>query len=118
VIIDSLHLTHCFRPGVLNWKDVEDFDERLASLGFGLLFLEATPEVHWKRGIQERKDDDFITQYSKKFGDSLADIHAYFMREQANMKRLSETSKMEKLTLSCSLSDDQLIDAAYGFWQR
>lgn len=42
-ILDTLHLTHCVRPGVVNWPDVAEIDARLAALGSKLLFLEAAP---------------------------------------------------------------------------
>jgi hypothetical protein len=28
VIVDTLHLTHCVRPGVVKWSDVAEVDER------------------------------------------------------------------------------------------
>jgi poly(hydroxyalkanoate) depolymerase family esterase len=32
-VVDTLHLTHCHQPGVVEWRDVADIDRRLAALG-------------------------------------------------------------------------------------
>jgi hypothetical protein len=43
VLVDTLYLTHCVRPGVVKWNDVEPYDRRLAAVGCKLLFLQGTP---------------------------------------------------------------------------
>src|SRR5271166_876603 len=81
-IIDALHLTHCVRPGVVEWTDVAPFDQRLGALGCGLLFLEVSPSTIWERGIKPRAQAQFIQEYARKFGRSHEEIHQYFVREQ------------------------------------
>ena len=75
VLIDTLHLTHCVRPGLVGWQDVADIDRRLAALECGLLFLEASPGNIWERGIQPRINDQFILEYAKKFGSTNEEKH-------------------------------------------
>jgi hypothetical protein len=60
VLIDTLHLTHCVRPGVVKWGDVERFDSRLAELGCKLCFLRVSPVAIWERGITPRQNEQFI----------------------------------------------------------
>src|SRR5579871_6163567 len=54
LLMDTLHLTHCVRPGVVKWKDVATYDARLAALGCKLLFLRTSPKELWERGIKPR----------------------------------------------------------------
>src|SRR5262249_39984322 len=56
-IVDTLHVTHCHRPGVVRWADVAPFDRRLAALGAKVLFVHASPEALWQRGIGARRHD-------------------------------------------------------------
>jgi GTPase SAR1 family protein len=46
-VVDTLHLTHCFRPGVVTWSQVGDLDERLARIGAKLVVLRASEEAIW-----------------------------------------------------------------------
>ena len=57
VVIDTLYLTHCVRPGVVRWRDVEEFDGRLAALGCKLLFLQVSSRMIWEQGIVPRLND-------------------------------------------------------------
>jgi hypothetical protein len=81
VLIDTLHLTHCVRPGVVRWSDVESFDRQLAALGCKLLFLRATPATLWERGLVPRVGAQFIEEYARKFGRTHEEIHQHFVRE-------------------------------------
>ena len=116
--IDTLHLTHCFRPGVLGWDDVRDFDRRLSMLGCRLLFLRATKETIRERAILERKDNEFITRYGRKYGDGLEAIHRYFVGEQEKMLALVGQSQMETLILEADDPASELSQRAFDFWMR
>lgn len=116
VVIDTLHLTHCVRPGLVEWSDVEPFDRRLAALGCKLLFLEAEPATIWERGIMPRINDQFILKYARKFGGSPAEIHDYFVKEQETLKKLFERSSMAKLLLRNETAPEIAREAAYSFW--
>src|SRR6185295_11846382 len=71
-VVDTLHFTHCHRPGVLNWEHVSDLDHRLGRMGARLLFLHGSAQTLWERGITPRRDEEFITRYAcPKFGDTL-----------------------------------------------
>jgi hypothetical protein len=118
VVIDSLHLTHCVRPGVVKWGDVEAFDQRLAGLGCKLLFLEVEPGTIWERGITPRMNDQFILEYARKFGGSHAEIHDYFVKEQETLKSLFERSSMPKLLLKNEAGLEGVLEAAYSFWNE
>jgi hypothetical protein len=97
VVVDTLHLTHCVRPGVVNWSDVEPFDRRLAEIGCKLVFLKTTPETIWERGIKPRANEQFMLEYAKKFGSTPEEIHGYFVREQDTLTELFSRSSMPKL---------------------
>ena len=116
VLIDTLHLTHCVRPGVVSWQDVGGFDRRLAALECGLLFLEATAGTIWERGIQPRINDQFILEYAKKFGSTNEEKHGYFVREQQTLAGLFSSSAMPKMALHSDASLEALCDQAKSFW--
>ena len=85
-VVDTLHLTHCYRPGVLNWDQVSGLDQRLAAIGARLLFLHASSQTLWERGIRPRRNEEFITGYAcPKFGNTLAEIHHYFQIGRAHV---------------------------------
>jgi hypothetical protein len=118
VVIDALHLTHCVRPGVVQWGDVEAFDLRLAALGCKLVFLEVKPGTIWERGIVPRMNEQFILEYARKFGQSHKEIYEYFVREQEALRKLFERSSMPKMLLNNEGAPEALIDAAYSFWNE
>jgi hypothetical protein len=115
-LVDALHLTACQRPGALRFEDVVDVDEALARRGVRLLFLEASPETLWARGIEPRRDAQFITRYARKFGDSLPAIHGYFVGEQERMREDFRRSRMTRLHLRVDGPLDSYLDEARAFW--
>lgn len=114
--IDTLHITHCFRPGVLSWERVASFDRRLAGLGCKLLFLRATRETIWERTILGRKDNRFITHYGQRYGESLEEIHSYYAQEQESMLTLVERTRIETKILDCERSVADLSEEAFDYW--
>jgi hypothetical protein len=116
VVIDTLHLTHCVRPGVVKWNDVESFDRRLAALGCKLLFLKVSSASIWERGIMPRMNEQFIQEYARKFGRSHEAIHRYFVEEQDVLAELFTRSVMPKLLLNNENSPDRIREEAHAFW--
>lgn len=116
VLIDTLHLTHCVRPGVVSWQNVAGFDRRLAALGCGLLFLEASPGSIWERGIKPRMNEQFILEYTNRFGTTNEEKHDYFVREQQTLAGLFSSSAMPKVALNSDTPIDALCDQARAFW--
>ena len=118
VLVDTLHLTHCVRPGVVKWSDVEPFDQRLAALGCKMLFLQGSAETIWKRGIAPRADQQFIQEYARKFGRTNEEIHQHFVREQENLVELFSCSVMAKRLLQIDGELDSALEEAMGFWSE
>ncbi len=116
VLIDALHLTHCVRPGVVKWSDVEPFDRRLAALGCKLLFLQGAPATIWERGIEPRMDQQFIQEYARKFGRTHEEIHGHFVREQEKLVELFSRSVMTKRILQGDGALDEALEEALQFW--
>jgi hypothetical protein len=116
VVVDSLHLTHCVRPGVVKWNDVEPYDQRLASLGCKLLFLKAEPDTIWERGIAPRANERFLQEYAKKFGGTEEEIHRHFVREQEMLADLVGCSSMPKLLLQNDGTASNGLEEAWRFW--
>jgi hypothetical protein len=116
VIIDTLHFTHCVRPGVVQWADVESIDRRLAALGCKLLSLHASPQTLWERGIQPRVKEQFMVEYARRFGRTKEEIHAHFVREQETLGRLSAKSAMTKKFIPSDGAFEIAVDEAYRFW--
>ncbi len=120
ITIDTLHVTHCFRPGNISWTDVDLLDRQLAELDCKLIFLKAMPETIWERAILKRNEADelYLPKYQKRYGDTLEQVHQYYMTEQEKMEKLFENSSLNKITLS---SEDSILKnqkAAYGLWQQ
>ena len=116
VLIDALHLTHCVRPGVVKWSDVEPFDRRLSAAGCKLLFLQGTPATIWERGIKPRADQQFIQEYARKFGRTNEDIHSYFVCEQEKLVELFSRSVLTKRLLQSDGALDDVLKEALRFW--
>jgi hypothetical protein len=116
VVVDALHLTHCVRPGVVKWTDVENFDQRLAALGCKLLFLKSSPAAIWERGILPRVNDQFMQGYARKFGRSHQEIHEYFVKEQEMLAKLFAQSAMPKLLLDNENAPEFTLTKAGAFW--
>lgn len=116
-VVDTLHLTHCHRPGVLAWEQVSPLDQRLARLGARLLFLHGAAETIWERGIIPRRDEEFITEYAcPRFGATLEDIHRYFVAEQERMRRLLANTAMTYREIDADDAIDRNVKEAYEFW--
>jgi thymidylate kinase len=116
LILDTLHLTHCVRPGAVSWSEVATFDQRLAALDCKLLFLRVSPSAIWKRGIHPRTNEQFILQYARKFGQTHEEIHQYFMSEQSLLGELFSRSSMTKLLIDNERPAEEVIEEAFAFW--
>jgi len=116
VLIDTLHLTHCVRPGVVKWSDVQPFDRRLALIGCKLLFVRAAPTAIRERGIVPRKNEQFMQEYARKFGRSEEEIHRYFVGEQETLAGLFSQSAMPKLLIHNDGTVDETANEADRFW--
>ncbi|HZT13479.1 MAG TPA: hypothetical protein VFA29_11775 [Candidatus Baltobacteraceae bacterium] len=117
-IVDTLHLTHCVRPGRVQWRDVAPIDERLGRIGCKLLLLEGSPRTIRARGIQAAAGTQFLTEYAVKFGSTTEELCAYFVREQAIIKDLAARSSIPRMMLDADGALDDLAEAAYGYWVR
>lgn len=106
VIVDTLHLTHCVRPGVVSWANVSQFDLRLAALGCKLLLLTGSPDTIRRRAIDASADSQFLTEYARKFADTDEKLHAHFVREQGELERLASESRLQALVLNNDADDD------------
>lgn len=118
VLVDTLHLTHCLRPGVLTWQEVAEFDRRLAATGCKLIVLQATPEVVWERSIKARADWPFLLDYAVRFGRTHEELHKYWLSEQQQFAQMSERSAMPKLLISNNGVVESITDEAYNFWRE
>ncbi|MGH9900796.1 MAG: hypothetical protein ACRD68_03050 [Pyrinomonadaceae bacterium] len=118
VLIDTLHLTHCLRPGVLTWPDAAAFDRRLAAAGCGLLLLRASAAVVRERSIEARADWPFLREYAAKFGRTREELHGYFIHEQEQFTHMFRRSAMPKLLIENDGAVESITDEAYEFWRE
>lgn len=117
-VVDTLHLTQCFRPGVLRWEQVAPLDARLARLDARLLFLRASRDSIWSRGIEPRRNDEFMTGYALgRFGRSLQEVHEYFVAEQEKMAQLLSRTRLRHLEIDADRAVEETASDAYRFWQ-
>ena len=116
-VIDTLHLTQCHRPGVLTWEHVSALDRRLARIGARLLFLRASSQTIWERGITTRRDNEFITGYAcPRFGNTLEEIHQYFVAEQERMRQRLSCTTIAYREIDADAGIDSNVEEAYEFW--
>src|SRR5215469_13004977 len=87
VLIDGLHLTHCLRPGVLNWENAAGMDRRLAAVHCRLLLLRGSDETIRSRAIQARAGWEFL-DYARKFGQTDGELHTHFVEEQKRFEAM------------------------------
>ena len=116
-VVDTLHFTHCHRPGVLNWDHVSNLDHRLKRMGARLLFLHGSSQTLWERGIVPRRYKEFITGYAcPKFGDTLEEIHQYFVAEQESMRQQLSATRMMYREIDADGDTSSNLEEAYEFW--
>jgi len=116
-VVDTLHLTHCHRPGVLKWEHVSGLAHRLARIGARLLFVHASRETIWERGIIPRRDEEFMTGYAcPRFGKTLEEIHQYFVDEQERMRDLLSRTCLSVRVIDADADIDSNLEIAYDFW--
>ena len=119
-LIDTLHLTQAFRPGVLNWAELAYVDRFLFDRGARMIFLRASPETLWRRLILERgaSSVEYLSLYQRKYGATPEGVHAYYVREQAEMEAFARRSRMEVKFLDAEREAGSLLEEGYGFWKR
>src|SRR5689334_5878954 len=108
-LVDTLHLTHCHRPGAVRWSDVVPLDARLEALGCRLVFLRASPETLRVRALG-RSGTQFLEGYARgRWGPSDEDVVRGLADEQAGMLEQVASTRMPTLvldaedTLGCSV---------------
>jgi adenylate kinase len=116
VLVDTLHLTHCHRPGAVRWPDVAPLDGRLAALGCRLVFLQARRETLRARTLA-RSGTQFLEDYARRrWGPSDLDLVSGLVREQAEMLQHLAATRMPTLVLEAEDPIECSLDAASRFW--
>jgi len=117
VLVDTLHLTHCLRPGVVSWVDVAAVDRRLHAIGCRLVLLDARDGTVRERTVLARSTTEFIRGYARgRFGDSEAALIGHFQRERDRFRTLFAASAMAKRKIAAEDAVDDSIQAALEFW--
>jgi hypothetical protein len=115
-LVDTLHLTHCHRPGAVRWSDVAPLDARLEALGCRLIFLRARRETLRLRALA-RSGTEFLEGYARRrWGPSDEDIVRGLAGEQAGMLEQLASTRMPTLVLDAEDTLDRSIDLALRFW--
>jgi ABC-type dipeptide/oligopeptide/nickel transport system ATPase component len=115
-LIDTLHLTHCFRPGIIEWGDVSEYDTKLMQIECKLIFIKAKLATIWARGIVPRLNEQFMLDYAKKYGNTTEAILQYFIKEQQDLEKLVTKCKLEKIYLDAEDDFELNMRKAYHFW--
>jgi hypothetical protein len=117
IVIDTLHLTHCLRPGRLQWDDVRPIDARLTAAGCRLLLLDAEDDTIRTRTVMARAETEFIRRYARgRFGDSDAALVAHFQHERDRFREMFSQSSMPKMTLTAERGLAENVSAAAAWW--
>lgn len=117
-MVETLHITHCFRPRVLSSKQILDFDHKLAEIGCKMIFLKASQAPIWDRCFKNREREEFLQKYGTKYGLDLIDIHEYFVNEQEITEHLVARSKMDTVILDADGPVFEVLGKAYPFWMK
>src|SRR5579862_6882132 len=117
-LADTLHITQCVRPGIIEWKDIAPYDTKLKQIECKLIFIKAKPATIWDRGIVPRLKDQFMLEYARKFGRNPGEIHQYFVDEQQKLEMLATNSSLERLVLNAETDFKSNVDEAYRFWHQ
>jgi hypothetical protein len=116
VLIDTLQLTRCLRPGVVSWSDVEEVDSRLAAIGGKLLLLDAEDGTVRERSVVERADTPFIREYALgRFGPDEDHLVEHFRSERDEFRRMYRRTSLRKLLLRVESSREEIAGAAARF---
>jgi len=116
VLVDTLHLTHCHRPGAVRWPDVVPIDARLAAAGCRLVFVQARRETLRARALA-RSGTQFLEDYARpRWGPSDDDVVGGLVREQAEMLQQLAATRMPTLVLDAEDPLDRSLEAASRFW--
>jgi hypothetical protein len=117
ILVDTLHLTHCLRPGVVEWEEVATFDQRLAGIGCKLLLLDAEDETVRTRTVGWRAGTEFIRGYALgRFGRDEAELVRHFQRERDRFRQMFAESAMRKMLLRAEASIEEVASEAGRFW--
>jgi thymidylate kinase len=117
VSMDTLHLTHCVRPGAVSWGDVQEAEARLASLDACLVFLRAQPETIWQRTVVGRRETPFLRDYAiPRFGGTFESVHEHFVQEQTCLLALANRSRLPTVVLDAESGLTELANLAYRLW--
>jgi|WetSurMetagenome_2_1015567.scaffolds.fasta_scaffold177810_2 hypothetical protein len=117
LLIDTLHLTQCLRPGVVKWEDVISFDRRLTGIGCKLLLFDANDDTILKRTIEARTDTEFIRGYALgRFGQDKSELLQHFHNERNAFREMYSASSMKKLCLMSEASIEETTASAARFW--
>ena len=117
VVVDTLHLTQCLRPGVLEWDDVAAIDRRLSALVARLLLLDADDDTVRRRTVEARAETEFIRGYSLgRFGEDEDGVVRHFLRERDRFRELFDPSALVKQRISAETPAATIIDAALTLW--
>jgi hypothetical protein len=117
VLVDTLHLTHCLRPGVLQWSDAAPFDVRLAASGCKLLLLDAGDDTVRTRTVMARAETEFIRGYALgRFGHDEASLVTHFQRERDRFREMFQRSAMAKRTVAAEAPIEDVTAAATRLW--
>jgi hypothetical protein len=116
-LVDTLHLTHCVRPGVVAWDDVAPWDRRLAAAGCRLLLLDAEDATIRERCVAARAETDFIRGYAmRRFAPDLPGLERHFTAERDTFRRMFAASAMPKHRFAAEAPAEHLAVAAHAFW--
>lgn len=114
-LIDTLHLTHVFRPAILSWSELGYVDRELDRLGARMIFMRASPQTLWERLVVGRgASPEYFTRYQRQYGDSPEAVHAYYVQEQERMEALARKSHLPVLFLD---GEGENVEPAYRFWK-
>jgi thymidylate kinase len=113
--LERFHLTHVVQYSHINWKDVKQFDEKLAILNCRLCILTID-----RNSISERilsRQNTGWQEYIRRFGNNEHEITDHFVKQQNDLLELAEKSRLETLTIDTGTKEaDETVDTLADFW--
>ena len=82
-----------------------------------LIFLKALPETIMQRSIlpRSKRDNHYLSKYQKRYGNTLEEVHQYYMNEQDKMEDIIRQSSLTKIILHSEEEIQTNADIAYNF---
>lgn len=114
-LFERFHLTHVYQYPHMDWKKVQNIDDRLVNLNCKLVILKADSNVLGERLFG--KPEKSWQNYLKRFGETEEEIVDNFAGQQKELLEIAEKSALISRIIDTSNSKtDEIVEEIMDFW--